>query len=279
MQTNMSYSEILEPFEYSQVRALQIDDPWCKEVNKHTVHERDAVNGEVYHGVGGLLFERSANNFQDKLLLPHALRDHIIRRCHVIGTREHRDADDTYALLTKLFCFERMLQNTRRLVRECPVCAETTGVTQIAASRTENPPRPRPTGGSAAPRTATPPRPTGSSAAPRTASPPRPTRSNKSSKKGRGFFTNAYNRQASPKTTEQKTGRGGFRAKQRRDKDANEERWLNAPAGNFRADQKRKDDNNGNDFVRRTATKRKIENSSSKMTISFSNGIEIKIPA
>ena len=121
MTTDVSYHEILKPFEYTQVLLLQKDDPWCREMNKRAVHERKAENGDNYHGVCGLLFERKNLLVQDKLLLPHAIRDHLIRKCHVVI--DHRDAHDTYVLLTRLFCFERMLQNTNRIVRECLQCS------------------------------------------------------------------------------------------------------------------------------------------------------------
>ena len=176
------------------------------------------------------MFEWKELLVQDKLLLPHTTRDHVIRKCHVVI--DHRDAHDTYVLLTRLFCFERMLQNTNRIVRECLQCSGAGNAAPVCAARPATPPR-----------------------------------------------TTGLKRQHVSINARFKAGRDNFRARQRQRKDADEERWLNAPAGNHRAEQKRLDDNNGNDFDARTATKREVNSTSIKMTVSFSNGVEIKIPA
>ena len=56
--------------------------------------------GNFYLGIADMLFQRSGRSTEDKLVLPDALRNHVIRACHENreGTHpghRHRSADDT----------------------------------------------------------------------------------------------------------------------------------------------------------------------------------------
>ena len=122
----MSYTDMLAPFEYSQVKALQDDDEWCKEEAKSAFDERDAQEGEIFRGVGGILFQRRGPVHPDRILLPLAIRAHVVRKCHEVilrGHREHHSLVDTLDMISTLFYFRGAHDAARSLLRHCRKCA------------------------------------------------------------------------------------------------------------------------------------------------------------
>jgi hypothetical protein len=121
-----SYINLLSPFGYIQVKALQDDDAWCLEEAKSAFDEKDAKEGELYRGVGGLLFLRMGTVVPDRMLLPLAIRPHVIRKCHEVilqGHREHHTLVETLDMISTLFYFKGAHDVARSLLRNCHRCA------------------------------------------------------------------------------------------------------------------------------------------------------------
>ena len=121
-----SYIKSLSPFGYIQVKVLQDDDAWCIEEAKSAFDERDAKEGELYRGVGGLLFQRMGTVVPDRMLLPLAIRPHVIRKCHEVilqGHREHHTLVETLDMISTLFYFRGAHDVARSLLRNCNRCA------------------------------------------------------------------------------------------------------------------------------------------------------------
>ena len=54
----MTYLALLDPFKFTQVQALQEQDAWCMQQMLTAKHMSVSGEGDVYHGVGGLLFQQ-----------------------------------------------------------------------------------------------------------------------------------------------------------------------------------------------------------------------------
>ena len=85
--------------------------------------------GNFYLGIADMLFQRSGHLTADKLVMPDALRNHVIRACHENrdGTHpghRHRSADDTATYVTNLFHSPGLSEAARNLARDCDTCAE-----------------------------------------------------------------------------------------------------------------------------------------------------------
>ena len=122
----MSYISMIAPFEYSQLKTLQDDDEFCKEEAKSVFHERDAQEGEIFRGVCGVLFQRMRTVTPDRVLLPLALRAHVVRKCHeaiLQGHREHHTLIKTLDMISTLFYFRGAHDAARSLLRNCTRCA------------------------------------------------------------------------------------------------------------------------------------------------------------
>ena len=124
----MSLRALLKPFEYSQVQILQRTDEYCNKQLGSTGYIGLPQEGNFYLGVADMLFQRSGRSTEDKLVLPDALRNHVIRACHENreGTRpghQHRSADDTATYVTSLFHSPGLSHIARNLARDCDRCA------------------------------------------------------------------------------------------------------------------------------------------------------------
>ena len=104
----MSLHTLLKPFGYSQVQVLQQADEYCSQQMNKTEYIGIPKEGNLYLGIANMLFQQAGHIASDRLIIPNALRDHVIRGCHenrdgIHPGRRQRSADDTATCVTNLF--------------------------------------------------------------------------------------------------------------------------------------------------------------------------------
>ena len=98
----MSLHTLLKPFGYSQMQVLQQADEYCSQQMNKTEYIGIPKEGNLHPGIANMLFQQTGHIAADRLIIPNALRDHVIRDGIHPGRRQ-RSADDTATCVTNLF--------------------------------------------------------------------------------------------------------------------------------------------------------------------------------